>query len=138
MKNKNILKRKIYFSILALIPMMIMFIIFNQPEYRDTSMDAAALGGGAVLVYYIISSIRGLKNPKAGRKMEIQSTDERILLLSEKAAYWGLNVTLILTLIAAATAYYFHYDVIAMTLMAVLGVQVTIYLSCYVILNKLK
>lgn len=118
--------------------MMIMFIIFNQPEYRDTSMDAAALGGGAVLVYYIISSIRGLKNPKAGRKMEIQSTDERILLLSEKAAYWGLNVTLILTLIAAATAYYFHYDVIAMTLMAVLGVQVTIYLSCYVILNKLK
>ena len=129
------IKTRIYTGVLYLIvgaAMTVTYAVKNGNEFL------CSFGGALVLIgiLKILKHKRLLKNKNALEKLRIAETDERNLMLSNKAKSFAFSVYICLCCCAVIAFEFFNMEEKAIPLAYSVCALLVLYLICYCILNK--
>ncbi len=117
----------------------ILITVFGKDRLSDNTINYLRSFGNALFVVSIallIRTIRLAKNKDLAEKMEIASTDERNILLRQKAATTTLMISLMVEAFGGFLLALFGYETVGLTLCAAYAVQTMMYFIAFMIYAK--
>lgn len=115
------------------------FVFVNNGKMREDLLDylsgfSSGLTGAGL--YFLICTIRALRNPKIAKNMEVIEQDERLHSINNKALASTFKISMIVEALLSIGAAVLNYMQAAECLGLVIGIQLILYVVVYLIIER--